>query len=742
MSPWGGVPSEDKTVELEGASLYGVGTVVDVLHKRALRHYKRGLQEYIHLHSKDPESARRAWLGLRAIVASSESDELVKAPGIRAHLYRLARAQLAAGAGLSPRPAPNFSHNTTTLRALRRDLTAAQSEVLELRYARELRPEEIACVLEIDVGEVMDMLLLASNQALSHLGAGELRAGLLRCYSVDLEVISGHADDESEHPPLPPGTLIASRYRLVARVGSGAFGDVYRAEDADVPGHVVALKLLHQPAHNVDAKERALRELRHIASVFHPSVVQFKDHGWHERRLWFVMPWYAGETLESRMQGAPLSRADAHSIFLPIARALEAMHSAGLRHQDVKPDNIFLAELPNEDLLPVLIDLGVAASDAEILIAGTPTYFAPEVAALFAQTSKAKLVTEKADVFSLALALRNALEPELEAVVEAGALEAFVEGRATTPLELPKRREHRFLKSSFRRWLSADPERRPTAAEFAQELSILIRPEQKRLARRKRMRVLLPVVFLAGAAFTTAIQHYETRQLRTGAQLSEAHANLENAFEAQAASERREALMALSFEELQARAQEQAQELALGEEALAVLQTRLTSAHQAQEEIQRALSRAEVELTEERAALELSETTHAAELAQSQDELRVAQEQATTDATRFAAERSELEQSVSRLSREAEAAELALVEARAETAASEERVESLVRALEDEIRQRRTLRSQLESQRRRGAEQSGGTSGTAGASAEIDDDVAPTEPNRLESPNANSDSSE
>src|SRR5690606_35972253 len=106
-------------------------------------------------------------------------------------------------------------------------------------------------------------------------------------------------------PPLV-GRVIAGRYAIEARVGSGAFGDVFRARDTEVRGHVVALKLLHQASPSDEERERALRELRLIASVFHPSVVQFKDHGWHEGRLWFVMPWYEGETLEDRIEREPL----------------------------------------------------------------------------------------------------------------------------------------------------------------------------------------------------------------------------------------------------------------------------------------------------------------------------------------------------------------------------------------------------------------------------------------------------
>src|SRR5690606_21289428 len=131
----------------------------------------------------------------------------------------------------------------------------------------------------------------------------------------------------------------------------------------------------------------------------------------------------------------PLSRTEARQIFEPLARALAAMHASGLRHQDVKPENIFLANIKRHgegvsDILPVLLDLGVAAKDAEMVVAGTPTYFAPEVAAQFARDPSGREITHKADVFALSLALRNALEPESEEDVPGGAVEFFIEQRA------------------------------------------------------------------------------------------------------------------------------------------------------------------------------------------------------------------------------------------------------------------------------------------------------------------------
>ena len=310
---------------------------------------------------------------------------------------------------------------------------------------------------------------------------------------------------------LVPGVVIGGRYAIQACVGSGAFGDVYRAEDTEVPGHVVALKILHNAAYSEEARQSARRELRLIASVFHPSVVQFKDHGWHQQRLWFVMPWYDGETLESRLQRRALSRHEALEIFVPLARALAAVHAAGIRHQDVKPENVFLADISGGETLPVLIDLGVAATDAEMLVAGTPTYFAPEVAAQFATVEHKPRPTNKADVFSLALALRNALEPSTAEDVPAGAVESFIEVRARQTPELPGKRSLRFLKPHWKRWLAFDAEQRPTAEEFARELEVLTAPETRRRRRNRILRRVVPAVLVLSVLLLALFGHLHTR---------------------------------------------------------------------------------------------------------------------------------------------------------------------------------------------------------------------------------------
>lgn len=534
----------------EGLALNAMG----VLHERAMRHFGEGIRQYLVVRLFQLDLVDQVYNQMHQYSSTWPAERFLKPPGAKAQLYALAR-QMAdralAHSGSATRnrhslpwKVPRTDLPTSYIKALnyfRTGLSVSDAELLELYFVRELAFDEIAFVVGRPLREIeseMARLIPHAQQI-----AGEsppskipgLAGALIEAYALGpTDSLTFNASvDEEERPALPRGTLIGGRYALETRAGTGSFGDVYRASDTEVDGHTVALKILHHAAISEKARATALRELRLIASVFHPSIVLFKDHGWFEDRLWFVMPWYHGETLEERIKRQPLSRAEARQIFEPLARALAAMHAVGVRHQDIKPDNIFLAQtsgfglgMSKDSVLPVLLDLGVAATEAEVFLAGTPMYFAPEVAAPFASVPNRVEITGQADVFSLALALRNALEPETQEEVEGGAVEAFVQHRVANVPALPKAKKLQFLESHFKRWLAVDPHDRPTAEEFADELAVLTRPEERRARVMRTLRWLGPasaaILITFGAvvlllANQAEIQKYRAQRARTEA---------------------------------------------------------------------------------------------------------------------------------------------------------------------------------------------------------------------------------
>ena len=683
-----------------------------MLRRRLLAPWTEGIQQYLAIRLGDATRGRAAFRTLMRMVDSLPAEELLEAPGAKAQLYRLARSvaqteqAMPGGArGESLVWRESSGRDFAQLRAL---LAPRDAEILELRHARELGLREIAFVLELSDDEAELRLDTASAHARQILGAAAPDP-LQTHASIYVEAFalarSWNEDDldiaVEDEDGLDAGTLVGGRYQLVERVGVGAFGDVYRAEDIEVHGHQVALKVLRQPALSESARQSALRELKLNAAAFHPSLVQFKDHGWFEQRLWFVMPWYEGETLEARMRREPLSRDEAREIFVPLARALAALHTAGIRHQDIKPENILLTRLPGEGLLPVLIDLGVAAHEQETMLGGTPLYFAPEVAARFADEGGTTAIGPSADVFALALTLRNALEPHTQPDVPGGAVRSFVARRATEMPSLPVGRDLRFLAGRFERWMSLDPEDRPTAMEFAEQLSVLTMPEERRARRVRLVRWLAPLLLILAAVFGAVVYlmqqrvergQHATRTARAAA--AEARADLMVADARQQALEEGNSALLARYQQSRLSRGELAGELATIQGQLRIVRRQLASTLEGRRRAQELLAATRTTLASRQQTLEETEAARdsaRAQLSEVRGQLTAARRdalaaQAERDAARrrVAATAERLERAIAR----ADTVEVELAEAsrardgaRAELANLRARVAGLVSAI-------------------------------------------------------------
>ncbi|MEV6593269.1 serine/threonine-protein kinase [Streptomyces acidicola] len=193
-------------------------------------------------------------------------------------------------------------------------------------------------------------------------------------------------------PPLPPqqdpgaGRLIDGRYRLLAKLGHGGMGTVWRAKDETVDREV-AVKEPRVPDHLPDrdrdrakAFERMRREARAAARLDHPAVVNVHDVAVVDGRPWIVMELVQGRSLGAALQEGTLGVRDAARIGLEVLGALEAAHAAGILHRDVKPDNVLLGR---HDRV-VLTDFGIAQIEGETNLTdtggfvGSPEYIAPE----------------------------------------------------------------------------------------------------------------------------------------------------------------------------------------------------------------------------------------------------------------------------------------------------------------------------------------------------------------------------
>lgn len=194
-----------------------------------------------------------------------------------------------------------------------------------------------------------------------------------------------------------PGTLVAGRYRVIALLGRGGMGEVYRATDLTL-GQSVALKFLPEDAaRDEHFLERFHNEVRVARQVSHPNVCRVYDIGEAEGVPFISMEYVDGEDLGSlllRIGRLPAQKA--LEITRKLCAGLAAAHERGIIHRDLKPHNIML----NKRGDAVIMDFGLAAVAEQIKGPesrnGTPAYMAPE-------QLRGDSATNKSDIFALGL---------------------------------------------------------------------------------------------------------------------------------------------------------------------------------------------------------------------------------------------------------------------------------------------------------------------------------------------------
>jgi TolB-like protein/Tfp pilus assembly protein PilF len=170
-----------------------------------------------------------------------------------------------------------------------------------------------------------------------------------------------------------------SHYRLIEPLGHGAMGEVWLAEDTQLPRKVAVKLLPPHLAQDPEAVDRLLREARAAASVDHPAVVTVYEAGLHEGRPFLVMQRVEGETLAERLTHGRLPVGEALELARQISDALAEVHALGIVHRDLKPSNIVLTARG-----PKVLDFGVAAIKgspqltATGVALGTPLAMSPE----------------------------------------------------------------------------------------------------------------------------------------------------------------------------------------------------------------------------------------------------------------------------------------------------------------------------------------------------------------------------
>ncbi|WP_410569329.1 serine/threonine-protein kinase [Amycolatopsis sp. cmx-4-61] len=204
--------------------------------------------------------------------------------------------------------------------------------------------------------------------------------------------------------------MVAGRYRLRSVLGSGSMGTVWSAYDEFLHRQVAVKEMKVPPgipASQADElRERTLREARAIAVLSHPNVIILHDVAREDDQPFVVMELLPSRSLAHILRDhGPLTVGQAAAVGIAVASALEAAHSAGITHRDVKPGNVLVAS----DGRIKLTDFGIARNVSEAtmtrtgIMLGSPAYIAPEVASGGA-------VTPAADLWGLGATLFAAVE--------------------------------------------------------------------------------------------------------------------------------------------------------------------------------------------------------------------------------------------------------------------------------------------------------------------------------------------
>jgi len=208
------------------------------------------------------------------------------------------------------------------------------------------------------------------------------------------------------------GRLVASRYRLIARLGESYMAEHFLARHVLID-RLSAIKILRPDVgHDPGMRALFLREAKAVNRINHPNIVEISDYGETDDTAYLVMEYVPGEPLSRLLQRGPLGWERAARIGLQIALALSRAHEMGVIHRDLKPSNVLVVPQRTGDDLVKLTDFGVA----KLLWGGAPTggaatgllpthtspgYVAPELAQL-------GTVDERSDLYSLGVTLYQA----------------------------------------------------------------------------------------------------------------------------------------------------------------------------------------------------------------------------------------------------------------------------------------------------------------------------------------------
>jgi tRNA A-37 threonylcarbamoyl transferase component Bud32 len=219
---------------------------------------------------------------------------------------------------------------------------------------------------------------------------------------------------QAQQAAIQPGQIVESKYRVIALIGAGGMGSVYRVQHLMLAKEM-ALKTISATSLTDDAWHRFQREARAIAKLTHVNIVQVYDFGIDADGVpYYTMELLKGQSLSQKIQDeGKLAKEEALPCFIQVAAALLHAHKHKIVHRDIKPANIFLKQTSDNKSVVKVVDFGIAklATSQNIeeqaetdsgLVFGSPLYMSPE-------QSIGNPTDERTDIYSFGCSLFETL---------------------------------------------------------------------------------------------------------------------------------------------------------------------------------------------------------------------------------------------------------------------------------------------------------------------------------------------
>jgi serine/threonine protein kinase len=256
---------------------------------------------------------------------------------------------------------------------------------------------------------------------------------------------------------LKTGTIIDRHYRLVRKLGSGGFSEVWLAEKIGVNQLSVALKIYYPDSTTSKERERFIRKFEMVYNIRHTNLLPYSDCNEERGMLYFVMPWC--ERGSTASQTGQMSETEAWHFLADVSSGLAYLHQKNIIHQDIKPDNVLISN--DNSYLITDFDISVKTRNTRLMgddvPAGTAAYMAPE------RFGSHEAPIQASDVWALGASLYELLTGTFPFGDNGGLYQK-------TGIAIPSVNRHitRHLQSVIALCLQPEPWNRPTAKELTE----------------------------------------------------------------------------------------------------------------------------------------------------------------------------------------------------------------------------------------------------------------------------------